>query len=92
MPRSGEVASERYVDAHELGELMAISIRTVRRMTAEGMPSESWGMSRCRRYLPSQAMAWARARSGATMPGTDNPPGTVRQHHDGPDLARHRNG
>ena len=57
--------SERYVDARELAQLMGLSVRTIKRWTAAGMPSEDWGMSRTRRYLPSEAMAWARAR---TMP------------------------
>lgn len=87
-----EVLSERYVDARELAAMMGVSLRTVRRFTAEGMPSETWGMARCRRYLPSEAMAWARARSRGTIAASDNPPDEVRQHRDGPDIARHRNG
>ena len=54
--------SERYVGARELATLMGVSVRTVNRLTAAGMPSETWGMSRTRRFLPSQALAWARAR------------------------------
>ena len=45
---------------------MGVSVRTVRRMTAAGMPSETWGMGRTRRYLPSQAMGWAAARAKMT--------------------------
>jgi phage terminase Nu1 subunit (DNA packaging protein) len=56
---------ERYIDAQELAELMGVSVRTIRRFVAAGMPSESWGMSRTRRFLPSQAVAWAKTR--ATM-------------------------
>jgi len=52
---------ERYVDAAELAAIMGVSERTIKRLTAEGMPSETWGM-RARRYLPSQAIAWARSR------------------------------
>jgi phage terminase Nu1 subunit (DNA packaging protein) len=52
---------EPYVTAGELAELMGVSLRTVKQWTAEGMPSETWGM-RARRYLPSQAMGWAHAR------------------------------
>jgi phage terminase Nu1 subunit (DNA packaging protein) len=52
---------ERYVTAGELAELMGVSVRTVKNWTAAGMPSETWGM-RARRYLPSEATAWARAR------------------------------
>jgi predicted DNA-binding transcriptional regulator YafY len=54
------VTAERYVTATELAQLMAVSVKTVRRLTAAGMPSESWGMARTRRYLPSEAIAWAR--------------------------------
>jgi phage terminase Nu1 subunit (DNA packaging protein) len=53
---------ERYVDARELAELMGVSTTTVKRMVAAGMPSETWGMSRTRRFLPSQAMTWVRNR------------------------------
>jgi len=56
---SGPV-TERYVDARELAQLMGVSVRTVNRMTAAGMPSETWGLGRTRRYLPSEALAWAR--------------------------------
>lgn len=71
---------ERYVDARELAELMGLSATTIKRMVAAGMPSETWGMSRTRRFLPSEAMAWAAARSRmresrdrtALHPGNDN--------------------
>ena len=63
------MTAERYVDAAELADLMGISIRTVRRLTAAGMPSETWGMGHLRRYLPSQAMGWAQARINANPPG-----------------------
>lgn len=62
---------ERYVTAGELAELMGVSVRTVERMRAAGMPSESWGMNRTRRYLPSQAIAWASSR--ATIKGRPGP-------------------
>jgi phage terminase Nu1 subunit (DNA packaging protein) len=55
--------SERYVDAHELAALMGVSGRTVKRWVAQGIPSETWGMSRTRRFLPSEAMKWARERT-----------------------------
>ena len=61
--------SERYVDARELAELMGVSVRTVRRLVAAGMPSETWGMSRTRRFLPSQAIRWATSLHGAPTPG-----------------------
>jgi hypothetical protein len=56
---------EQYVDARELAELMGVSVRTIKRLVAAGMPSETWGMSRTRRFLPSQAIAWTQSR--ATM-------------------------
>ena len=52
--------SERYITAVELAELMGVSLSSVRRLTAEGMPSENWGMKRTRRYLASECLAWAR--------------------------------
>lgn len=64
---------ERYVDARELAELMGVSVSTIKRLTGAAMPSETWGMSRTRRYLPSQAITWARAR--AKIEGVNNPPG-----------------
>jgi phage terminase Nu1 subunit (DNA packaging protein) len=71
---------ERYVTAGELAELMGVSLRTVKAWTAAGMPSESWGM-RVRRYRPSEAIAWARARD--TMNGgrarDRNAPRTISQ-------------
>lgn len=62
--------TERYVKALELAALMGVSERTIKRMVAAGMPSETWGMSRTRRFLPSQAIAWARDR---TTIKDDNP-------------------
>lgn len=62
-------AAERYVRAGELAELMGVSLSTIRRWTKEGMPSDSWGMARTRRYLASQCIAWARARAD-TVNGT----------------------
>ena len=53
---------ERYVTAKELAELMGLSTRTIKRMTAEGMPSETWGMAHVRRYRPSEVLDWARVR------------------------------
>lgn len=62
---------ERYVSARELAELMGVSERTVSRWVAEHIPSETWGMTRTRRFLPSEAMAWARARRMSRPPGDD---------------------
>jgi hypothetical protein len=67
--------AERYVTARELAELMGISERTVKRLTAAGLPSETWGMARTRRYLPSEAIAWARARQSPSRIDAVNPPG-----------------
>ena len=75
--------AERYVTAGELAQLMGVSVRTIKRMTAAGMPSETWGMSRTRRYLPSQAMGWAAAQGRMTVV---NPPArranVVGQHRE----------
>lgn len=71
---------ERYVASRELAELMGVSERTIKRMVVDGMPSETWGMSRTRRFLPSKAIAWAQSRG--TM-GATNPARTVHQHRRG---------
>lgn len=55
---------ERYVGRAELARIMGVSVATVDRLVAEGMPSETWGV-RARRFRPSVALAWARARRGA---------------------------
>jgi hypothetical protein len=70
-----ELTRERYVTAVELAELMSVSPRTIKRLTAAGMPSENWGMARTRRYLPSEAIAWARARRSQSRIEAVNPPG-----------------
>lgn len=57
-----QVVEERWVDARELAGLMSVSLSTVKRWTAEGMPSESWGL-RVRRYRLSEALRWAAQRS-----------------------------
>jgi phage terminase Nu1 subunit (DNA packaging protein) len=54
-------APERYVGRRVLADLMGVNVRTVDRMVRDGMPSESWGL-RARRFRPSLALAWARAR------------------------------
>lgn len=53
--------NERYVDRKQLADLMGVSVDTIDRMVREGMPSETWGL-RARRFKPSAALAWARAR------------------------------
>lgn len=50
--------TERYVTRHQLAERMGVSVSTIDRMVRAGMPSVTWG-SRCRRFLPSRAIAWA---------------------------------
>jgi phage terminase Nu1 subunit (DNA packaging protein) len=52
---------ECYVDRAGMAQLMGVSVATIDRMVAEGMPSETWGM-RARRFRPSIALAWARTR------------------------------
>jgi len=52
---------ERYVNRQELAQLMGVSVATVDRMVAEGMPSETWGR-RTRRFLVPAALDWARAQ------------------------------
>jgi phage terminase Nu1 subunit (DNA packaging protein) len=66
---SEEGGTDRYLDAHELSRRMGISVRTVERWTAEGMPSESWGM-RVRRYQFAPCVQWARQRASRIEPAT----------------------
>jgi phage terminase Nu1 subunit (DNA packaging protein) len=72
--------SERYVTAAELAELLGVSERTVHRMRAEGMPSETWGLGRTRRYLPSACVAWARARRPRIEPVISSPVQSALEH------------
>jgi hypothetical protein len=55
---------ERYVDIRELAALMGVSTSTVKRLLQAGMPSETWGLHRTRRFLPSQCLTWAKSRTG----------------------------
>jgi excisionase family DNA binding protein len=52
---------EAYVTRQELAALMGVSVRTIDRMVAAGMPSTSWGR-RTRRFKASVALQWARAQ------------------------------
>jgi phage terminase Nu1 subunit (DNA packaging protein) len=61
---SGIPTPERYVSRSELALLMGVSLATVDRMVAEGMPSVTWGR-RTRRFRPSLAITWAAARGRA---------------------------
>jgi phage terminase Nu1 subunit (DNA packaging protein) len=54
-------AGERYVSRRELAGMMGVSLATVDRMVAEGMPSVTWGR-RTRRFSASQAISWAAER------------------------------
>jgi phage terminase Nu1 subunit (DNA packaging protein) len=52
------------VSRYELARLMGVSVATVDRMVAEGMPSVTWGR-RTRRFRPSVAIGWAAERGRA---------------------------
>lgn len=52
---------ERYVTRGQLADLMGVSVTTVDRLVARGMPSVTFGV-RARRFKPSVAIAWARAQ------------------------------
>ena len=52
---------ERYVDRRQLALMMGVSVATIDRMVAKGMPSVTWGR-RTRRFRPSAAMSWACAQ------------------------------
>jgi phage terminase Nu1 subunit (DNA packaging protein) len=54
---------EAWITRKELASLMGVSVRTVDRLTAAGMPSVTWG-SKTRRYRASQAIHWAAAWNG----------------------------
>jgi hypothetical protein len=49
---------EPYLDRAGLARLMGLSVATIDRMVAAGMPSETWGR-RTRRFNASAAIAWA---------------------------------
>ena len=74
--------AERYVTRRELAELLSVSQRTVDALVADGMPSETWGMKRTRRFLPSACIAWLREREGSRVSSdrdrTRNAPGDNR--------------
>jgi hypothetical protein len=55
---------ERFVGRAELAAIMAVSLATIDRMVAEGMPSVTWGR-RTRRFRPSAAISWASERERA---------------------------
>jgi excisionase family DNA binding protein len=55
-------ARERYLSRAQMAELMGVSLATLDRMVAGGMPSVTWGR-RTRRFRPSAAIAWAELRS-----------------------------
>ena len=57
-------APECYVARAELAAIMGVSLATVDRMVAEGMPSVTWGR-RTRRFRPSAAISWASERERA---------------------------
>ena len=58
------MGTERYVSRVELAAIMGVSLATVDRMVAEGMPSVTWGR-RTRRFRPSVAIDWAAERGRA---------------------------
>jgi hypothetical protein len=55
---------EPYVSRYELARLMGVSVATVDRMVADGMPSVTWGR-RTRRFRASVAIGWAAERGRA---------------------------
>jgi len=59
------IDSGAFVDARRLAAVMGVSTTTIKRWTAAGMPSETWGMKRTRRFQVSEVIAWARAREAA---------------------------
>lgn len=49
------------VDRRAMAQIIGVSVATLDRMVADGLPSETWGR-RTRRFLPSEAIAWLRER------------------------------
>src|SRR6185437_164192 len=56
---------ERYVGRREMARIMGVSLATVDRLVAQGMPSVTWGR-RTRRFRPSLAISWATSRERST--------------------------
>ena len=77
--QTGPQGGEAYVTAAVLAELMGVSVTTVKRWAGEGMPSETWGLRRTRRYLPSACVAWAHARTLREGEVAVDPPGKPRE-------------
>jgi phage terminase Nu1 subunit (DNA packaging protein) len=65
------VVAEEFVDARRIAAAMGVSTTTIKRWTAAGAPSETWGMKRTRRFQLSQVIAWARAREADARPEPD---------------------
>ncbi len=67
-PRTGGspwlAEAERYVSRAALARVMGVSVATVDRLVAEGMPAVTWGR-RTRRFSPSAAIGWATDRRAA---------------------------
>lgn len=61
---------EPYRTAREIAALFGVSLRTVERMTAAGMPSIRLGR-RTRRYRFSEVERWVRERDVAPTTGED---------------------
>ena len=58
--------TERYVTRQELANHMGVSVATIDRMVAGGMPSVTWGR-RTRRFRMSVAVQWARTQQSGRM-------------------------
>lgn len=73
---------ERYVTRRELAGQLGISERTIDGLVGDGMPSETWGMKRTRRFLVSSCVAWLRDREQGRVPAdrdrTETAPGDNR--------------
>jgi len=70
------MSPECYVTARKLAAMMGVSERTVWRMVATGMPSQTWGL-RTRRFLPAECLAWAQNR-GSLSGSPDGAPTPAR--------------
>jgi phage terminase Nu1 subunit (DNA packaging protein) len=56
-PRETADRVEPYVDRRRMAEILGVSVATVDRLVAAGLPSERWGR-RTRRFQPTCVVVW----------------------------------
>lgn len=53
---------EPYLSRVEIAKVLGVSLRSLDRLVAEGLPSKTWGL-RTRVFRASEALAWAAQRA-----------------------------